>query len=217
MNICIDDLTQKILSEASCSILFFEKLIDFITTLKPPYPYRDLGHLNNSKNIKFLNSKLSEFLEKHGIDQDSKTYFIFDNIRHAFIKYCSGGVLAIYKGREADVWYPKIIIRSNIGDRKDIEQLNSKVTIYRGASKYEYDSKEFGQSWTLDSDIAKKFAFEHYEGQVGYSDTVRVILKTTIDKANIYYYQKEDREKEVIINTNKLLFSTIDILNEAIL
>ncbi len=208
MSICIDDLTKKILSEASCNIIFFKELIDFITTLTPS---------NDDLELKHLNNELCEYSKKYSIKKDSSTYFIFDNIRHAFINYCSGGILAIYQRREAEGWYPKIIIPFNIGDRKDIELLDNNVVIYRGASKDEYNSKRFAQSWTLDENIAKQFAFNHYEGQPDYRDTIRVVLKTIIDKADIYYHQKDGREKEVIINSNKLIFNSIDIIKEAVL
>ena len=217
MSICIDDLNQKILSEASSKIMFFKKLIDFIITLKPPYDYLESSHLNNYKNRDFLNDELFKYLKKHNIDEDSNAYFIFDNIRHAYINYCAGGILAIYKGREAEVWYPKIVIHSNIGDRRDIELLGNDIVIYRGASKDEYNSKIFGQSWTLDEKIAKQFAFEHYEGQPDYENTIRVVLKAKINKTDIYYYQKEDRENEVIINSNRLVSNSINILEEAVL
>ena len=198
-------------------LFFFKKLIDFIITLKPPYNYLESSHLNNYENRDFINEELFKFFRSYNINEESNTYFIFDNIRHAYINYSAGGILAVYKGREAEVWYPKVIIHSNLGDRKDIELLNSEVVIYRGASKDEYNSKVFGQSWTLDEDIAKQFAFEHYEGQPDYENTTRVVLKANIDKQHIFYYKEDDREKEVIVNANMLISNSIDLLEEAVL
>jgi len=214
MGICLKDLTQKIISDTPTSIDFFKQLISFILTLNPSLEYGKLDHAN--QNL-FLNKELYAFFKKFNFDDDSMEHFIFDNIRHAFINYCQGGILEVYKHREAEGWYPKIIIDSNLGDRNDIERLNNEVVIYRGTSKDEYNSKTFGQSWTLDEEIANKFAFEHYEGQPDYENTTRVILKAKINKQHIYYYKEENKEQEVIVNSNMIISNSIDLLEEALL
>jgi len=217
MSICIDDLQKKILFDASSEITFFKELINLFITLNLPYEYLELGHMNNSLNAKFINQELFTLQEENNIDEDSNAYLIFDSLRHAYINYSEGGILSVHKGREAEVWYPKIIIRSNLGDRNDIELLNDEIVIYRGTSKDEYNSKIFGQSWTLDEVIAKKFAFEHYKGKSNYENTVRVLLKTKINKQDIFYYKNGDREKEVIVNSKLIILDSISLLEEAIL
>ena len=214
MGICLEDLNQKIISDASSNIIFFRELVDFILTLTIPFKYGELGHVNNEKNQKYLDEKLFNFFEKYHFEDDSSEYIIFDNIRHAFINYCKGGIIEVYKYREAEVWYPKVIIKSNLGDKKAISSLNDEVIIYRGTSKDEYELGEFGQSWTLDEEVARNFAFVYYCNQDSYKNTIRVILKAKILKTNIYYHQKDDREKEVIVNSNQIILDSLQILDE---
>jgi len=171
MGICLNDLSQKILSDAPSNTDFFKQLVDFILTLNPPYQYGELGHINNRKNHQYLDKELYNFFNKFNFGNDSLEHFIFDNIRHAFINYCKGGILEVYKYREAEVWYPKIIIQSNIEDKIDIDKLDQEITIYRGTSDIEYNSSKFSQPWTLDKDIARDFAFIHYATQPKYNQS----------------------------------------------
>lgn len=218
MGIDLNHLEQKIISDTPKSTDFFRRLIDFILTLRSKGQYLELGPINNTKNKSLLNKQLCSFFSESNFTDKSMEYFIFDTIRHAFINYCQGDILQVYKQREAECWYPKIIIKQNIGSRNDIELLNNEVVIiYRGTSKNEYNSKSFGQSWTLNKKIAQQFAFEHYRGQNYYSEMIRVILKAKINKQNIFYYDEKDKEEEIIVNSDKIIPYSINILKENIL
>lgn len=218
ISICIDDLSKKIIFDAQDKIVFFNSLIEFIITLKPPLEYKELGHPANTINRDFLNNNLEEFIEKYSLKEHSKVYFIFDTIRHAFINYCQGGIYQMYKQREAEGWYPKIIINKNIGYRNDINNLDTQeVKIYRGTSKAEYNSKEYGQSWTLNKNIAEEFAFIHYKDQEAHKGTLRVVIWAKINKNDIYYYDKNDAEEEVIVNTCKIITDSINLDVERLL
>lgn len=218
MNICLVDLNKKIISDSPTKLKFFNYLIEFIIRLKPKLEYKEeLSHSNNSDNMEFLNKKLLGFIMKYNIEESSKEYFIFDNLRHAFINYSQDGVYGMYKHREDEGWYPKIIINKNIGTRNDINSLDTEVVIYRGTSEDEYNSKIFGQSWTIDEHIAKEFAFIHYSRQEDYNDTVRVVVKAKINKDNIYYFDKDDQEKEVIVNESQIIISSIELINKKVL
>lgn len=102
------------------------------------------------------------------------------------------------------MWYPKVIINSFLGDKEDINTLNFPVQIYRGTSLDEFNSKNLGQSWSISKKIAEEFAFIHYKSQPDYQDSMRVILSTTVDKKDIFYYVENGREEEVIIDSKKL-------------
>jgi hypothetical protein len=123
----------------------------------------------------------------------------------------------MYKYREAEGWYPKIIIKENIGTRKHVNTLDPNITIYRGTSKDEYNSKEFGQSWTINKTVANEFAFNHYLGQPEHQGTKRVVIKTTINRTNIFYFDKDDYEKEVIIDTKAIIIDSVEICEEKVL
>jgi hypothetical protein len=178
---------------------------DKLRNIEVPNEYEDiLISLNNDENRKFINKTLYDFLESNGFNEDSDEHFIFDNIRHAFINFKQGGILNMYQYREAEVWYPKVIIDSYLGIDEDITELEEHTTIYRGTSIEEYESNLFGQSWSLSKKTAQDFAFVHYHSQANYRNQERVVLESIIPKSIIFYYAKDGREKEVIIDSSKL-------------
>lgn len=221
MSICIDDLAKKILNDVPNSSWFFNDLFEYMMQLKVPYTYdpRNLSNRDNQKVRQYLDKKLYEFLDSNGFTQDSEEHFIFDNIRHCFISFKENGIIRMYQYREAEVWYPKIIINNFLGIIEDIEELDDEVLIFRGTSQEEYSSNTFGQSWSLSKSIANKFAFEYYKYQKHYQNTFRVVLSTTIKKDNIFLYEKNGirNEDEVIIDTKCLSKDKITIEKKEIL
>ncbi len=219
MCICIDDLNHKILSNIPGNYMFFKNLVDFMMDIEVPYEYEVniLRSYNNTKNREFINKQFYNFLATNGLNEESKEHFIFDNIRHAFINFKQGGVLNMYQYREAEVWYPKIIINKFIGSKDDISELDNEITIYRGTSKEEFISGKFGQSWSINKKVAFEFAYVHYKSHENYLGTSRVLLETKVKKELIYYFDKNGREQEVIVDSKKLLFDKIEILEEKLL
>ncbi len=213
MHICMEDLTDKILLDFPNDYHFFNKLFEFLSDIN----IEIIKNCDKDQNRKDINSKIYDFLENCGLTEESKEHFIFDNIRHAFINFKNGGLLELYQYREAEVWYPKIVIDSFIGIKEDIDKLDKTITVYRGTSKEEYESENFGQSWSRDKEEAKKFAFKYYKSQPNYKNTLRVILSIEILKESIFYYKEEGREEEVIVNPNFLMKDKISILEEKIL
>lgn len=222
MCICIDDLTNKILTDASSNKSLFDEFLGFMIDLEIPYEYKDeLGHINNIKNREFINGNFIKFLEKKGIpispyelEEDwIKEYPILDNIRHAFICFKQGGILYMYQCREAECWYPKVMVNSFLGEFEDIESLSEPIIVYRGTSKDEYTSKNYGQSWTLSEQVAYDFAFTHYSSQDEYRDTLRVVLKSEISKEFILYYSKMNSEEEVIVIPEKI--KNVEVIEES--
>lgn len=205
MKICVNDLTKKILSDVPKSSKFFNNLFEILINIRIPNEYDDnLISSNNDKNKEFINRTLYDFLESNGFKEDSDEHFIFDNIRHAFINFKQGGVLQMYQYREAEVWYPKVVIDSFLGKQEDIDELEQTVTVYRGTSIDEYKSGRFGQSWTISKKIAEDFAFVHYSSQQDYRNQERVVIKSEISKNIILHYDKNGRENEVILDCSKI-------------
>ena len=118
----------------------------------------------------------------------------------------SSGYLSAYTAMDAhkNEWVPfndeeKIFaaMRQEM-DKEDMElylSLPDKVTVYRGADVDELANEDFGFSWTLKQDIARKFATETA------STKDRVILKAIVDKDYIAVYTNAREEEECIINT----------------
>ena len=215
MSICIDDLTYKILNDVPKNSLFFNDLFEYMIELELPHSYDlDVSSPINDENNEFLNNKLCDFFKNSGFDEKSLEYFIYDNIRHAFLHFKEGGILQMYQHREAEIWYPKVIIKKFLGIQTDIDKLENKITVYRGTSREEYDSKKYGQSWTLNENVAKEFAFIHYSSQEDYQNTKRVLLSTVVDKKSIFYYDKNGAESEIIVDTAKLNKDLVRIVED---
>jgi len=85
---------------------------------------------------------------------------------------------------------------------EDIKIFNSlpyTVTIYRGTHLNELldENADYGQSWTLDKNIAEFFAFEHFNSN---NKNNRCIIKAEIKKEYIFGYTSCRDESECIIN-----------------
>lgn len=211
MCICLEDLQSKLISDALTKLKFFSDFFDFLAELNPPHKNAELGSYEYDKNDEYINSQILAFAEAGGIEANSQEYFILDSIRHAFISFKSHGLLHLYKSREAENWYPKIVIRKKLGSNP----LNGDVVIYRGTSKSEFEHKRFSQSWTLSQKIAHDFAFKHYQDHDAYKNMERVLIRAKINVLDIYYYGESDNENEVIIDERKIVDPTV--ISEGIL
>ncbi|CAA6805109.1 MAG: Unknown protein [uncultured Campylobacterales bacterium] len=206
MCICLKSLSDKIILDAPSQLIFFNELVECIRTLKVPFEYeKELSSSNNLNNKDFIDKELIKFVKPYKtVKEGSKEYHIFDVLCHVFIHYSQGGVYQAYKHREVEEWYPKIIIKKfiKINDSKD--SLKDETIIYRGTCREEYDSKEFGQSWTIDKNIESRFPINSCKDD-------KIIIKTRIKKIGIFYFDEDDFEKEVIINQKELIIESIKI------
>ena len=208
MGICLDDLENHLISKVPSMLDFFLELLDFLSDLKPPHNAFELGDSRYHENDEFLNHEIIKFSAENGIERDTEEYFIVDSIRHAFISFSFGGLYSLYKNREAEYWYPKVIIREKLRDITLVGEL----VVYRGTSKIEFDSGIFSQSWTLSEKIAHDFAFKHYDIHDDYLNTERVVIKSIINACHVYYYDESDNEKEVIIDERVLIDNPPEII-----
>ena len=213
MCICLDDLSSHILLKAPEKLPIFRALFDLLTTLEAPHKDTKLGSSEYFENDDYFNNSILNFAESQGVIDDTEEYYIIDNIRHAFIMFKSSGLYSLYKHREAENWYPKIIIRKHIG----VDQLKDEVLIFRGTSKAEYESGKYSQSWALKEEVAHDFAFKHYQNHDLYINTERVVLKAKIDRRHVYYYNTNENEQEVIINEEKIESGSVKVISQRIL
>ncbi len=201
MCICLDDLLDHLTSKVPAKIGIFNEFFNFLAGLNPPHQSSELGSPEYYENDKYLNREIMENCQTLGIKDDTDEYFIVDAFRHAFISFKDGGLYSLYKNRQAENWYPKIIVRRKIGKNN----LSGNVVIYRGTSKEEHEIGKYSQSWTLKKEVAMDFAFKHYQHHEDYISTERVVLKSTISSRHIYYYDESDNEQEVIIDEREII------------
>lgn len=100
-------------------------------------------------------------------NNDKKLYEIIDSLRHAFTSYVSGGLFDLYVYQSNESWYPKIVLKSELKPN-DISDLPSYIDVYRGCDISELNSKIYGQSWSRSIEVAKEFAYKHYNSQPWY-------------------------------------------------
>lgn len=137
-------------------------------------------------------------------DLSNTLYELFNNIR----QYKKGGKLGLFKEREAAWSLPSNILNpTDISDCGDLAEVVDKIEIFRGMSQEEYDSGDFGQSWSTDCTIALKFAREIY------SDKAKgIVVKTTLDKGNALHYDK-NKEFEMITIKGSITHSSVVVVN----
>lgn len=219
MSLCINGLTNKILNDVPNRSQFFNDLFEYMMKLEAPWEYdlNNPSNPNNKKINKYFGNSFNVFLESKGLSRENQDIYIFDNICQCFTDFKTHGILKIYQGREAAAWYPKVIIDKFIGFKEDIDELDEEIVIYRGTSQNEYDSGDFGQSWSISKEKAEEFAFINYSHQKHYQNTLRVVLSTTINKNAVFFYKKNGKENEVIVDTKQLSKNLVKIIMKKII
>lgn len=130
--------------------------------------------------------------------------FVLDSIRMAFYRYISGGLRDLFVYQENEHWFPKVILREILYPN-DICSLADEFLIYRGCDISEFESRQFGQSWTIRESVAKDFAFKHYESQDWFDIKKRVVVRSKYKKCDtLYSDQTENGEFEIVVNTEML-------------
>jgi hypothetical protein len=82
-------------------------------------------------------------------------------------------------------------------ERKYLKKLPDTLTIYRGMTVEEYESGNFGVSWTLKESVAKFFA-EMYMRNFDTKHLPKTIHQLTIKKEDVIAYFGERKEFEII-------------------
>ena len=156
-----------------------------------------LGKNNSEKEI------LELFELSIASNDNEKLYEIIDSLRQAFTSYASGGLFDLYIYQSNESWYPKIVLKSVLKPN-DISVLSSSIDVYRGCDISEFIGKRYGQSWSTSIEVAKKFAYQHYNSQPWYKKEKRCVLKATIKKESVFFSRQNHYEKEIAVNIEKL-------------
>lgn len=157
-----------------------------------------VNHIRSNKQID-CNSIYAIF-ESHQISNENISS-VLDAVRHAFTSYCVGGLHDLYCYMENGDWYPPVELKSMLMPN-DNEKLPDVVEIFRGCCVKEYNQEQFGQAWTTDIEIARLFAYSHYESQPWFHKSDRVVLSADIDKEDVLF--SRNLEAEIVVQTNKL-------------
>lgn len=141
------------------------------------------------------NQEFLTFCKPLNIDVDSLLfdwlYEFYNNLR----RYFEGGVFCLFKFRQSEWGAPQVAIRrSDVPQISDVHTLNESQVVYRGLSLAEHNNKEYAQSWTIDQAKAQEFASGTYSDKLD-----GVVVKATVSRDKILYFDRSDSEKETII------------------
>jgi len=82
-------------------------------------------------------------------------------------------------------------------EQKYLSTLPENLTIYRGMTVQEFESGDFGVSWTLRKDVAEFFAYKYCRNQAT-AHLPKMVHELPIKKSDIIAYFGERKEFEVI-------------------
>jgi hypothetical protein len=127
---------------------------------------------------------------------------VFDSIRHAFVSFAYNGLHQLFTRQENEVWYPRVILKAELMPN-DIESLPNNIVLYRGTDKKEFETNNYGQSWSTKLNVANDFAYQHYVAQPWFNEEERIVLKAEICKSAVFF-SDQSCEYEVVVDTKFL-------------
>jgi hypothetical protein len=136
------------------------------------------------------------------LHSSTSVHEVLDSLRQAFTLYADGGLHLLYTRQENEVWFPKIVLTSELTPN-DINSLGDSIIIYRGCDQSELLNNEYGQAWSTSLQAAKLFAYTHYTAQPWFISSNRVLLAASIERDGIYFSDQKV-EYEVVVDTSKL-------------
>ncbi|WNC72724.1 hypothetical protein RGQ13_01715 [Thalassotalea psychrophila] len=154
---------------------------------------------DSKKIVELINNEFNYFCD----DLNEDSFEVLDSMRHAFTTFSNRSIKNLYFEQENQCWYPNIVL-SSVVDKAELEDKPDTLIVYRGCDVKEMFQEVFEQSWTISKDVAKDFAFKHYQYENWFSSANRVVLEAKIDKSQIYLSRLYHHEKEVVVNPSAL-------------
>ena len=194
-SMCIDihELQDLLVSGYGDSAIVFDALFKFMINDPASHVLKGLNGIPYSIEAGEFRSRCFGFLNSHGYYDCALFDFAYVMIGY-FTSFYSGGLVELFKYRQAEDGGPKIYLNKRICSDENISKLPLNIEAYRGMSLAEYDSGTLGMSWSLDIEKAKGFAFDVY------NDLPRgVVLKAIIRREAVLYYDPSDTEKEITV------------------
>lgn len=150
-------------------------------------------------------------MNKLGYTQDTDIYRSEGVYRHLTKEQVSeefgdwSRTIQLYDDLESLLSGPDVYLELNtLEDVITFTNLPDKVTVYRGANKSEV-TEGFGQSWTLDPDVAEFFAYKYYStwsyaDKPYFATANRCIYQAVVPKNKILVYTNNRKEYECILD-----------------
>lgn len=171
-----------------------------------PYANTLSGIIEQFSNALTSTNPLSKILSIYDnytdLHSNTSVHEVLDSLRQAFTLYADGGLHLLYTRQENEVWFPKIVITSELTPN-DIHMLDDSITIYRGCDKSELLNNKYGQAWSTSIQAANLFAYTHYASQAWFNLSNRIVLTAFIERKDIFFSDQKV-EYEVVVDTSKL-------------
>lgn len=174
--------------------------LDFIKEIKANEYFKTLKVLLAQNETltydhKFIFSETGNKIElfiQHSQEFDDKSYW--NNLAEAYVMqdYKKVSITKLKSLFSANRKF-----RNNLMNKQEFDLLKkmpSPITIFRGGSPREENTKRYGISWSLDREIAKMFASKK-ELQ---TKKEMIVIKKRIPKTKVIAYFKERNEEEII-------------------
>jgi hypothetical protein len=160
---------------------------------------RLVSHFSGYTIYELKTEEFNSFMDCFSIDCESPVYDHAYDIFNYFRMYKDGGRFELFKGRQAEWDGPVVVLEKADVPDSNLSSLTNGSEIYRGMSTSEFDTSNFGQSWTTNIAVARKFAFDTY------SDKPRgLVAKVKLDNRKLIFYSLEDSEYEVILQSGSI-------------
>lgn len=193
------------------TMIFNEKSCQLLKSMRiAPKEYSNLLQGQHGEDAEIFNSlveqffglsleelstiRFNNFVKEYNVLDDSlifnQLYDLFNYLR----LFREGGVFKLFKGRQAEWKGPQIRINESDVPAWNFRKLKEPIIIYRGMSNAEYASGNFGQSWSVNQQVAQRFAKETYS-----DDNPGIVVKACINIESVLYYDSQDYEEEVIV------------------
>ena len=177
--------SKKLMNEFGQEAIIFNQILEIFDSKEKA---KDTEAFNN-------------FWKSHGTDEDCKSkicnwaYELYNDLRHFY----TGGPLELFMNKQTEWGAPEVILKENDLPPSDIHLLQENQIVFRGMSEKEHKTKQYQQAWTPNKEIAKKFATDTYSYL-----KLGIVVKAVVQKVNILYYDKNNREEEVIIKLGSI-------------
>ena len=200
--------------------MFSFKVSEFIEKMgMDPDEYYDLISLEFNNSISIFEDMILFFM----IQEDCEHSEFYDYVNNKNINnnvnyfeslfelfsclelFIPDGKLNLYKFKQAEWNLPQVVLKKSDFPVIDAFQNQFIEFIYRGMSRNEFDSGNFGQSWTYNLETACDFSKLHYNQPDG------LVVKTSFNKGKVLHIA-ELPEFEVIVEQSAIKKSFVEIV-----
>ncbi len=200
---CIDvqEFEEDLRLKFNDAAINFRYIINFFLSYPEKEPFKLYQHEAVWSYEDKLQSQLDAFIVKNNLsfkvecDDDIEHYYY--DLRCYFQHYWAGGLKELFVNRDANYNGPRIYLNKKLSTDEELSELPEVITIYRGMAREEFESNKFGMSWSLNHDVALRFAQDSNA-----PDTV--VVKSMVQKQDVLLYYKDRSEEEIVVKNKTI-------------